>query len=123
MNVLISSQAYAISAERKNKLNPKEQAWIVQVYIETSKIKMILSLRVELNDTKKMRVKLKSISGESKRREKIKGIRITVSQKGTGTIYNILISLDFLFQFFQIRKGSLRLCGFLTSKYSQRSLF
>lgn len=43
MNVLISSQAYAISAERKNKLNPKDQAWIVQVYLEASKIKMILS--------------------------------------------------------------------------------
>lgn len=53
MNVFISSQTYSISAERKNKLNPKEQAWIVQVYIEASKIKMILSLRVELNDTKK----------------------------------------------------------------------
>lgn len=72
---------------------------------------------------KKMRVKLKSISGESKRREKIKGIRITVTQKGTGTIYNILIILNFLFQFLQIRKGSMRLCDFLTSKYSQRSLF
>lgn len=43
INYLISSQAYAISAERKNKLNPKEQAWIVQVYLEASKIKMMLS--------------------------------------------------------------------------------
>lgn len=43
MNFLISSHAYAISAERKNKLNPKEQPWIVQVYLEASKIKMMLS--------------------------------------------------------------------------------
>lgn len=61
-----------------------------------------------------MRVKLEWILGESKRREeerreererqRIKGIRITVTQKGTGTIYNILIILDFLFQLLQTDK-------------------
>lgn len=49
-----------------------------------------------------MKIKLEWISGKKEKnsegKERIKRIRMAVTQKGTGSIYNVLIILDFLFQ-------------------------
>lgn len=71
MNFFISTQVYA-SAERKKKMNPEGQIWIVQVYLEVSNIKMIVYLRAVLKELKKMRIKLERISGEITRQRKKK---------------------------------------------------
>ena len=45
-------------------------------------------------------------------REKIKGVRMIVTQKGTRSICNVLIILDFMFQLlhFTDKKRKLRVC-------------
>lgn len=91
------------SLQRKRKIS-KEQIWIIPGYVEVSKIKMMVlpKSRVERILKNKSQIGMDFVEKrkqererEKERKEKKKEIRRTVTQKGTGSIYNVLIILHF----------------------------